>query len=157
MALKHKVRFEPYDDLEDLVGHLDAFVRNAHQASVLPEASDIVRHECGILRAVVLKPWTDLKRAKRPLGHRPWDNLGCMDAYVQITANSILRPAGVISGVTSAPKYFNNILVTTNRVLNAAAVYRIHHFRFANHLDLCRHSANPTRARHELDYIVRYS
>ncbi|KAH7080872.1 Bestrophin, RFP-TM, chloride channel-domain-containing protein [Paraphoma chrysanthemicola] len=122
VALKHKVRFEPYiqyEDLQDLVGHLDTFARDAGQPTVRPEVPDAWKHMRNILRVAEPNPRMELKRAKRPLGNLPLEILGYMDSYIQtITANDTLRPAGVIPGVMSELECFNDILVTADRILN---------------------------------------
>jgi putative membrane protein len=74
IALKHKVRFEPYtqyDDLEDLVNHLDTFARVAGRPSEGPGKPTLWRKLKYILRVAKANPRAELKQAKRPLGNLP--------------------------------------------------------------------------------------
>lgn len=74
LALKHKVHFEPYiqyDDLNDLVSHLDTFARYAGQPQAPTGRPNIWRRIKYVLHIAAPNPRAELKRAKRPLGNLP--------------------------------------------------------------------------------------
>lgn len=74
IALKHKVRFEPYtqyDDLEDLVSHLDTFARSAGTPNRKLKEINTWRKVKFLLRLAEPNPRAELKQAKRPLGNLP--------------------------------------------------------------------------------------
>lgn len=90
VALKHKLRFEPYtnyEDLNSLVGHLDTFAFHATQET--PDAA--VKRRPNKFKAVgeylgvsfaASNPRKAIKKAKRPLGNLPLEIMGYLASYV---------------------------------------------------------------------------
>lgn len=86
-AVKHKLRFEPgidYDDLRDRVAFLDTFAKEA-------EAEIPKQHEPGRIKAMgeylgvsfaESNPRKRIKRSKKPLGNLPLEILNYLSAYV---------------------------------------------------------------------------
>jgi putative membrane protein len=71
IALKHKVRFElytQYEDLHDLVAHLDTFAKAAGKPTGKSNCHVTLLHIKHLLRLAESNPRAGLKRAKRPLG-----------------------------------------------------------------------------------------
>lgn len=122
LSLKYKLRFKPYiqyDDLHDLVSHLDTFARDAGEPTVEKERGAMLQHIQNLLRLAEVNPRRELKRAKRPLGNLPIEILSYMSAYISsIVSNETLRPPNVIPSVLNALQEMNDILVTADRILN---------------------------------------
>lgn len=90
VALKHKLRFEPYtnyEDLNSLVGHLDTFAFHATQDT--PDAA--LKHRPNSFKAVgeylgvsfaASNPRKAIKKAKRPLGNLPLEIMGYLASYI---------------------------------------------------------------------------
>lgn len=86
-AVKHKLRFEPgieYEDLRDRIGYLETFAKAAE--AEIPE-----RKEPGKLKALgeflgvtfaESNPRKRIKRSKKPLGNLPLEILTHLSAYV---------------------------------------------------------------------------
>lgn len=81
VALKHKLRFEPYahyPDICHLVGHLDTFAKSAHKEEHLVEKRKswwkVVGEYLGLSLAAS-NPRKAIKRADRPLGNLPLEIL----------------------------------------------------------------------------------
>lgn len=122
VSLKHKVRFEPYtqyEDMFDLVGHLDTFARHAGSPCPPENISKIKRHLKALLRVAEPNPRKELKRAKRPLGNLPLEILGYMAAYIKtINDNGTLSLAAMESKAINNIQSLDDILVTADRILN---------------------------------------
>lgn len=100
MALKHKLRFEPYtcyDDLQGLVGHLDTFAQHATHDT--PERNLIWRPSklkatgeyLGISFAAS-NPRKAIKKATRPLGNLPLEILSYLASFTdEIVENGQLK------------------------------------------------------------------
>jgi putative membrane protein len=72
LALKHKVRFEPYthnEDLFDLVNHLDTYAKHAGKPRTKTTRPNTWTKIKYLLRIAETNPRKELKRAKRPLGN----------------------------------------------------------------------------------------
>jgi putative membrane protein len=72
IALKHKVRFEPYtqyEDLYDLVVHLDTFAKAAGKPTERSNCPVTLRHIKHLFRLAEPNPRAELKQATRPLGN----------------------------------------------------------------------------------------
>ncbi|KMQ81524.1 hypothetical protein RF55_26084, partial [Lasius niger] len=94
VSLKHTLRFEPYTaypDLQHLVGHLDAFAKEATEAE--PEAAFANVGKRGFFRDVasylgvsfvVSNPRKTLKKASRPLGNLPLEILNHIAAAIDM-------------------------------------------------------------------------
>lgn len=121
IALKHKIRFEPYtryEDLQDLVGHLDTFARVAGQPSPREPVRPFMKHLNNLLRVAEANPRRELKRAKRPLGNLPLEILSYMGAYIQsINDNETFKSLSTICVVDNLQQ-LDDVLVTADRILN---------------------------------------
>lgn len=102
VSLKHKLRFEPYthyEDLVDLVGHIDTLARTAteDQEVTKPKRYTIfkaVGENLGLSFATS-NPRKMLKRSEKPLGNLPLEILCYLTAYVdELVANGQL-PVGM--------------------------------------------------------------
>ena len=76
IALKHKLRFEPYtqyQDLNDLVSHLDTFAKAAGRPHIRQKKKKRSKIIGELLNIPMAKsnPRKELKRATRPLGNLP--------------------------------------------------------------------------------------
>lgn len=122
VALKHKVRFEPYiqyEDLQDLIGHLDTFAREAGKPTIRPKKNTFLEHLKTVLRIPGENPRHELKRAKRPLGNLPLEILLYMTAYIKtINDNGTLTVAALDSRILGSLQSLDDILVTADRILN---------------------------------------
>ncbi|KAH8731629.1 hypothetical protein GQ44DRAFT_736050 [Phaeosphaeriaceae sp. PMI808] len=115
VALKHKVRFEPYiqyGDLNDLVSHLDTMARNAGQPSLKKEQSAFTKHIKTLLRIPGANPRQELKRAKRPVGNLPLEILGYMASFIKsVNDNGTLSLPAMESKALNNLQPFDGILV----------------------------------------------
>ncbi|KAF2119610.1 Bestrophin, RFP-TM, chloride channel-domain-containing protein [Lophiotrema nucula] len=123
VALKHKLRFEPfthYDDLKHLVGHLDTFAKSADlpddnkKKSVWKTTGEFLG-----LSFAESNPRKNLKRTKKPLGNLPLEILNHLSAYIKtIFDNGTLKVSiyqtQALNGVTT----LNDVLTGTDRILN---------------------------------------
>jgi hypothetical protein len=104
VALKHKLRFEPYtyyDDLSDFVDHIDTLARTATQDE---EVAVLRSKRYTIFKAVgenlglsfaTSNPRKMLKRSSKPLGNLPLEILCYLTAYTdELVANGQL-PVGM--------------------------------------------------------------
>jgi ion channel-forming bestrophin family protein len=98
VALKHKLRFEPYtdhEDLSDLVGHIDTLARAATEDSDMtkPKKYTIFKaigENLGLSFATS-NPRKLLKRSDKPLGNLPLEILCYLTAYAdELCANQQL-------------------------------------------------------------------
>lgn len=122
IALKHRLRFEPYihySDLEDLVGHLDTFAKHAGTPTLQDGAISTMRHLGNLLHVAEKNPRSELKKAKRPVGNLPLEILLYMGAFVrEITANGTMTTGGVESKALNDMRVLDEVLTTTDRILN---------------------------------------
>ena len=127
VALKHRLRFEPYadyDDLAPLIPHLTTFAT---------EAANPIAGQGGAPRKTPWKrggeylglsfaesdPRKQLKRATRNLGHLPLEILTHLSAYVVvITRNKTLATGSEQSILLANLASLNEVLAGTERVLN---------------------------------------
>ena len=148
VALKHKLRFEPYthyEDLIDLVGHIDTLAKEATEDEEVQQARSkkytifkAVGENLGLSFATS-NPRKMLKRVKKPVGNLPLEILCYLTAYAdELVANGQL-PVGMqqtalckllerlspfCDFLTNAYRLDNNlgllndVLVNTERVLN---------------------------------------
>lgn len=102
VALKHKLRFEPYthyEDLVDLVGHIDTLAKTATQDGEVykrkkPSIFKAMGENLG-LSIATSNPRKQLKRSTKPLGNLPLEILCYLTAYVdELTANGQM-PVGM--------------------------------------------------------------
>lgn len=129
VALKHKLRYEPYtcyDDISSLVAHLDTFAlaatrddpENAQQASKPHGFFKSVGEYLGISFAES-NPRKAIKRASRPLGNLPLEILSYLAGYIDELSLSGRLPIPMQQ--TSAYNNLaalNDVLVGTERVLS---------------------------------------
>lgn len=101
VALKHKLRFEPYthyEDLVDLVGHIDTLAKTAteDEEAIRPRRYTIfksVGENLGLSFATS-NPRKALKRSAKPLGNLPLEILCYLTAYAdELVANGQLPVA----------------------------------------------------------------
>ncbi|MCJ1266921.1 hypothetical protein MMC22_006806 [Lobaria immixta] len=125
VSLKHRLRFEPYtnyDDLEPLVSHLSTFAGAASEPPPpLPRKASIWKEAGGFLGLTFAEsnPRKVIKRSTKNLGNLPLEILTYLSAYVgSIAANGTLN-SGVLQGlVMSNLASLNEVLAGTERVLN---------------------------------------
>ncbi|KAF2828042.1 UPF0187-domain-containing protein [Ophiobolus disseminans] len=121
VALKHKVRFEPYiqyEDLHDLVSHLDTFAKTAGKPSPKRTHNSTFTNLKNMIRLAEANPRRELKRAKRPVGNLPLEVLSYMGAYLQsITDNGTLQAIATTKLVDNL-QTLDDVLVTADRILN---------------------------------------
>ncbi|KAI1810357.1 Bestrophin, RFP-TM, chloride channel-domain-containing protein [Poronia punctata] len=125
VSLKHKLRFEPYtnyEDLMDLVGHFDTLAKTAtnDEAVYKPKRNifKIVGEHLGLSFATS-NPRKLLKRSKQPLGNLPLEILCHLSGYVdELVANGQL-PVGMQQTIVyNNISALNDVLANTERVLN---------------------------------------
>ncbi|KAL8997814.1 MAG: hypothetical protein Q9169_002985 [Polycauliona sp. 2 TL-2023] len=125
VSLKHRLRFEPYaqyEDLEQLVGHLSTFAGDAFD----PETSDLKPKsqwkrggEYLGLTFAESNPRKAIKRSKKNLGHLPLEILTYLSAYVNATVKGGQLAGGVQESMVMANlASLNEVLAGTERVLN---------------------------------------
>lgn len=129
VALKHKLRFEPYtcyDDIASLVSHLDTFAHAATRED--PENAQRAFKRHGFFKSVgeylgisfaESNPRKALKRAGRPLGNLPLEILSYLGSFTDELSLSGRLP--VMMHQTTAYNniaLLNDVLVGTERVLN---------------------------------------
>ncbi|KAI0477911.1 Bestrophin, RFP-TM, chloride channel-domain-containing protein [Xylariaceae sp. FL0804] len=125
VALKHKLRFEPYthyDDLADLVAHLDTFARLA------TEETEARGRRNGVFKAVgenlglsfaQSNPRKLMKRAQSPLGNLPLEILCYLTAYTDELAVNGQLPVGMqVTAAYNGLAALNDVMIGTERVLN---------------------------------------
>ncbi|KAJ2903848.1 hypothetical protein MKZ38_009231 [Zalerion maritima] len=125
VALKHKLRWEPYtqyDDLAGLVGHLDVFAKAATEE----DPSAALRHKPNFFKATgqylgisfaASNPRKALKNATKPLGNLPLEILTFLAAYVDELAEDGLLPVGMTQTLLyNSIAMMNDILTGCDRV-----------------------------------------
>jgi putative membrane protein len=123
VALKHKLRFEPYmhyDDLKYLVGHLDTFARDADQpdTKTKPNVFKTAGQFLGLPMAES-NPRKLLKRSRVPLGNLPLEILNHLSVYMKsIYDNGTFKVSIYQTQSLNALTTFNDVLVGTDRILN---------------------------------------
>ncbi|EJT76652.1 hypothetical protein GGTG_06569 [Gaeumannomyces tritici R3-111a-1] len=126
VALKHKLRFEPYtnyEDLQNLVGHLDTLAGEATKEDpTMAEARRIhVVKAAGEMLGVSFaasNPRKALKKARRPLGNLPLEILSYLAAYTdEIIANGQLPVPMQQTLAYNNMALLNDVLTGTERVL----------------------------------------
>ena len=127
IALKHKLRFEPYtnhEDLAPLVSHLDTFAGEATVLSPPSLEKPLSPWKRGGeylgLSFAESNPRKVIKRASRNLGNLPLEILTYLSAYtLSITKNGTLDNNGVPHGqILGNLASLNEVLAGTERVLN---------------------------------------
>jgi putative membrane protein len=123
VALKHKLRFEPYmhyDDLKHLVGHLDTYARAADIPD--PRTKPNVFKTAGQFLGVPMaesNPRKMLKRSRVPLGNLPLEILSHLSSYMKhIYDNGTFKVSIYQTQSLNALTTFNDVLTGTDRILN---------------------------------------
>lgn len=124
VALKHKLRFEPYthyDDLHDLINHLDTFAKDATEGDVFKPKQPNWFKQVGVslgLQFATSNPRKAIKKAQAPIGNLPLEILCYLGAYTDEIVNEGRLPTPalqnlVFNGLTG----LNDVMVHTERVL----------------------------------------
>lgn len=96
VSLKHKLRFEPYtfyDDISQLVQHLDTFAEAATKDMDRPRGKNVFKKvgESLGLSFAQSNPRKEMKKARAPLGNLPLEILNYLGAYIdEISLNGQL-------------------------------------------------------------------
>ncbi|KAL8723001.1 MAG: hypothetical protein Q9225_000617 [Loekoesia sp. 1 TL-2023] len=125
VALKHRLRFEPYaqyDDLEHLVSHLSTFAGEAFDpdtSTPQPKTSWKRGGEYLGITFAQSNPRKVIKRSKKNLGNLPLEVLTYLSAYVE----SVIKSGQFSNGteqamVMTSLNSLNEVLAGTERVLN---------------------------------------
>ncbi|KAI4866014.1 UPF0187-domain-containing protein [Hypoxylon rubiginosum] len=124
VSLKHKLRFEPYtyyDDIVELVDHLDTFAKAAtkeHEMRPKPGIFKAVGENLGLSFAAS-NPRKLMKKAESPLGNLPLEILCYLTAYVDELALNGQLPIGMQqTAAYNSLQALNDVLVNSERVLN---------------------------------------
>lgn len=127
VALKHRLRFEPYtsyDDISQIVGHLDTLAGEATRAD--PDAANVktpnMFKRTGAMLGVSFlesNPRKKLKKAQRPLGNLPLEVLSYLAAYTdECVANGQLTVPMQQTLAYNNLALLNDVMVGTERVLS---------------------------------------
>jgi len=125
VALKHRLRFEPYvhyNDLLSLVGHLDTFAQKASspEACQPPHVNPLKAWGkfLGISFAMS-NPRKTMKRSSKPLGNLPLEILTYLSLYIdEIFTNGTLTVPIYQTHAANAIAALNDCLTGTDRILN---------------------------------------
>ena len=128
VALKHKLRWEPYtahDDLSNLVGHLDTFAKDATRDE--PDNFHKMMKPHGFFRSTgeylglsfaAGNPRKFVKKAQRPLGNLPLEILSYLASYVDETIQNGQLPIPMQQTLAyNNLSALNEVLTGTERVL----------------------------------------
>lgn len=124
ISLKHKLRFEPgidYDDLAGLVSHMDTFAKAAADGIEKPGKKGAMKTTGEFLGVSFAEsnPRKYIKRAKKPLGNLPLEVLRYLSAYVDhIIDNGTLGVSIYQTHAVNSIAALNDVLVGCERVLN---------------------------------------
>ncbi|KAL2148455.1 hypothetical protein VTH82DRAFT_2375 [Thermothelomyces myriococcoides] len=129
VALKHRLRFEPYtcyEDISSLVSHLRTFARAATEEDHDNAERTLKRH--GFFKSLgeylgvsfaESNPRKAVKNASRPLGNLPLEILSYLTSYVDELSLSGRLPVSMQqSNAYTNIAALNDVLVGTERVLN---------------------------------------
>jgi len=106
VALKHKLRFEPYahySDIASLVGHLETFAKSAYVPEVEVSSRKGFFKKIGNYLGLTIaasNPRKAIKEASRPLGNLPLEILNYLSCYYDETSlNGTLKSPVVLGQV----------------------------------------------------------
>ena len=123
VSLKHKLRFEPYiqyDDLNDLIGHLCTLAKEAGGPPPRERPSFVKR--IGELMRIPMarsNPRAELKRSSAPLGNLPLEILTYMGAYIDdMCANGTLELPIAQTHCLNNMQSLHEIAAHTDRIVN---------------------------------------
>ncbi|KAF2431487.1 UPF0187-domain-containing protein [Tothia fuscella] len=125
LAMKHRLRFEPYvnyPDMEPYVEYLDTFAKEANKGVDLTQPKDSVWMKVGDFLGM---PWAEknprrqIKLAQKPLGNLPLEILNHISGYIDgaIINGQLKTPIFQVQALTSITT-MNDILTGCDRVLN---------------------------------------
>ncbi|CAK7218025.1 hypothetical protein SBRCBS47491_003366 [Sporothrix bragantina] len=126
VALKHKLRFEPYTDYEDLagfVGHLDTFAGEATRYDPGRRPDDSSR---GVFKTIgeslglsmaQSNPRKLIKRSQRPLGNLPLEIVNYLACFADELTNNWQLEKPHFNPLYNNITALNEILIGTERVL----------------------------------------
>ena len=125
VSLKHKLRFEPftnYDDLETLVAHLSTFAAEATDPSMPPAKAPSIQKAVGTYLGLTMaesNPRKLIKRSKKNLGNLPLEILTYLSAYMESIMDNGTLSNGAHQGMVMANlASLNEVLSGTERILN---------------------------------------
>jgi putative membrane protein len=101
VALKHRVKFEPYIDYDDMRGYVDYLDTYAREATVgvntLPKPVPPLKKLGQILDLPIAidNPRAEIKKATKPLGHLPLEMLVYLQSYMDSIIDSKQLPAPI--------------------------------------------------------------
>jgi ion channel-forming bestrophin family protein len=101
VALKHRVKFEPYIDYDDMRGYIDYLDTYAREANVgvstLPKPVPKLKRLGQILDLPVAidNPRSQIKNATRPLGNLPQEMLIYLQSYMDGIIDAKQMPAPI--------------------------------------------------------------
>jgi hypothetical protein len=127
VALKHRLRFEPYahyEDIDPLTSHLDTFARAAWGPEIELVEKKAWWKEAGEYLGLPFaedNPRRAIKRASRPLGNLPLEILNYLSAYAdeQSVRQTLKSPIvyGQICKLTPSP-HMKNFNFSTDRYIS---------------------------------------
>ncbi|RDL40222.1 Uncharacterized protein BP5553_00201 [Venustampulla echinocandica] len=124
VALKHKLRFEPfahYADITDLVGHLDTFAKAAHKEEHLKSEKISPWKRVGGYLGLSMassNPRKVLKRADKPLGNLPLEISAYLSAYIEeIVNNGTMKSPTVVGQMLTSLSALTDSQAAAERVL----------------------------------------
>lgn len=123
IALKHKLRFEPgidYDDMRDLVGYLDTFAKSAEPEIPRPQDMTKMKRLGNFLGVSFAEsnPRKRIKRSKKPLGNLPLEILNHLSSYVDsVIANNTLSISLYQNQAITSVVQLNEVMIGVERVL----------------------------------------
>lgn len=104
LAVKHRLRFEPYAhyaDIAGLVSHLDTYAKAAFKEEHLEERKSSPWKALGErlgLPFALSNPRKEMKRSDRPLGNLPLEILSYLSAYFEEVSNNGQLKSTVLGG-----------------------------------------------------------
>lgn len=114
VALKHRLRFEPYahyPDIAGLVAHLDTYAQAAHKEEHLAHKHKSAWKSVGEhlgLPFALSNPRKEMKRSDKPLGNLPMEIMAYLSAYVETVQNNGQMKSTVLGGqVSKSPPHFS--------------------------------------------------
>ncbi|KAH6647338.1 Bestrophin/UPF0187, partial [Truncatella angustata] len=125
IALKHRLRFEPYGDyqgLGDLIDHLETFAKNATDETVFKAKKPNFFKATGDMLGIsfaVSNPRKTIKKATSPTGNLPLEILCYLSAYAdEVVTNGQLPIPMTQTGLYNGVGALNDVLTGVDRVLN---------------------------------------
>jgi putative membrane protein len=134
LALKHRLRFEPYveyQDIHDYVDYLDTWSKQANEGTDLKPRKYSKWKNFGQFLGLTFaesNPRKEIKRASKALGNLPLEILGHIEGFLDtVVENGTLRTPVFSTPVVNGITMLNDILGGTERILNTPLplAYRI--------------------------------